>query len=322
MSSEPKQLAFMIFTNVVLFLTIPRVSSINYYIGQWPTIRGQTGTGTISTFLWQNFETSLEVCREFFEPWWVEYEVLRRSADISLLLGKFGAELPPVPVYNRSPVQAIKAERGGRTYKIKEGASRGPRMRGCKFTCEDQRSDVELWLTKAISSFQQNRYKSSFAMRCQPNFSPEIEWIPDERDFTDNEVVSAASKLIQQFDDTYKGRTTYREASNRTLYPGLVSICRCVDQIAKPKADPKDDVIEVEQYFMEDAHAIDLNKEWRPDDAAAEERGDGKDADVDMTNDERAEVHPWEEGAYELAQAYRLWMTVSPWSGIEATKHA
>ena len=177
----------MLYTSLILVLLIGSGQAIPAKFKRWPTLRGVLGGGSIRAYTFVQYKDSCELCQEFFQPWWEDFLVQRRSVSKSLqhnkLAHSYFADLPwPAPETRyRSPTQSIQSALGGKRVEGVGPEGQSTYSRSCYTVCEDIRPDAELFLTYMLDVSLQVRDKGEYQMECPVGYYMTLVWVKDLR---------------------------------------------------------------------------------------------------------------------------------------------
>ena len=155
------------------------------------TIRGYTNKGSARFDVFPQFTSSQQLCREYYQPWWEEMLPKRMAADLKSIVGPLHNLVPPMKHYSQSPIQSTESKLSSRD---KPSHVLIYRTRHCSTICEDQRSDLELFITLALDRALQYRWKGPIHMKCPKGSWAELVYEQDER-----EIPSAEERKMEVF---------------------------------------------------------------------------------------------------------------------------
>ena len=274
---------------MIIWLSLfPPISSVPSRLGTWPTLRGIQGNGPVTAWKFTQFQTSQELCQEFYAQWWSEYWS-QRTAFSSWNLGKGPTIRYPDPTpYQYSPVQSVDARVEGLSHI--QGLVNGHETTWttCSTTCEDTRPNIELYLSFRVERRIHSRQKKGFRIICPPYYWAQTYTAPDD--------CESSSSFTQQVERILLTTTPAYLNAVRLMHwhqfgpriHGEVKRCRCV------KDDRYDNITAsgTEAVVTASVEAAGTSSVLLP---ALHEQMPYSDP------------HPYAEAADELSQAWDLW---------------
>ena len=298
---------------LAMLLQIQAVASIYETIDRF--VLRNVPMGFPSTYLFPQFDTSQELCRELYGPWWKDFLERRLALAQGTIyndddfLGLLVPLLPMVPHYEHSPVQSIGARLGSRGSRIAPFERSKTGVQICNTACEDERSDVELWIAQRIdASKRQVRYRAPLFMRCKSGYEAWIEDMPDLRERKTPELM-AFEETLDRENARWRNRIKPEEYPMRDAIGSPVKRCRCISERARAlrtalelrrREKGKDRVLQ--QHAAQCSDYIDVRRtsEVQPQQAQAC-------APIDE------DCHPFREASDELESAAIFWAELYPW---------
>ena len=283
-----------------------------------------------------NYYTSDRVCKDLFRPWW-KYSLERRQSlygqkILTQELRSVVELMKPAPDYILAPVQSVSAQMGCWKTVIRNKSESQKKRYLCTFTCEDVRSDLELYLSLIITNMVQTRSRGPVTMRCPDGTQAFIEKKADEREYpTDRDLMLEA--MVREFRLT-RYFQSYPAGPGRSPQGEDIDRCVCIPDDewkrrmgAKERAEridaerlertrtkrPRQDQAgpsntdETGDLAPQEMQAVQTMSQAERCEPISEER-----RQVSMFNSQPIASHPYAEPSQELEEAYQFWTDVYP----------
>ena len=238
---------------VLILILLETVISIEQRVRTWPKLRGIRYRGSFKYTKFLHYTDSNELCQEFHAEWYESMSLQRLDLQASIydawLYALFMEISWPEPKMSGSvPVQSMQSRLGGLTTKSMMQGPLGFKYydKNCYTTCEDLRSDAEIYLDYLMNDVIEVRDKPDFHMLCPDNFYAELYDAADERPSSHPDYEPVLRPLLDLGltynralrENRHKFKKPPRELALFERYPmsrpqvpravnGLVKRCRC-----------------------------------------------------------------------------------------------
>ena len=227
-----------------------------------PDIEQRDSLISMTQYTFKTFRSSEDLCRRFYGNWWRQEWQLRTSmVHMQQIIPIPEVVFLPAMFYEVSPVQSVDAvlyDSDGMVVRLREGNISA--SRSCRFTCEDVRPALELWISSRLDNDTlQVRDKGPMHMRCGNNSRAVIKRAIDQSE-PQSKDLDRLDRMVNAFDSTYRGSASFQRKPRRrgvTILPrqegGLVDRCECFEMLEPRDDAAQDTLIEVPEDEQERA---------------------------------------------------------------------